>query len=275
MGAGNYYFQSPSSDDWATMVYVDLEPRSWADEVEERARDFVNHLSSLDARFKEKRIDPTSIFIEAKLSKLREAWYEENFPGTLSSESFYEDQSQLQLESIIDALYGAFKQPVSMPNDRNAETIENATILTRVGRMVVAGAYTYHGDRLAIIVTPNEETHELLWKWQNDKFHFETSGRMPYRSERLAHNAMLANFRRSYQSGALGNEMEEVRLKVMVGLIEAGLLDSMSIRTCASASARFVQSGYFQDVLMPWFKKKNPVLHAAVIRANPALAQAA
>ena len=36
MGAGNYWFEAPSSEEWSEMLYVDLEPVFWSDEIKDR-----------------------------------------------------------------------------------------------------------------------------------------------------------------------------------------------------------------------------------------------
>ena len=270
MGAGNYWFEAPSSEEWSEMLYVDLEPVFWSDEIKDRDEAFRSHLATLEHALGDVSVDAGSFFDASRLKSLRESWDDENFPGTTTEGDFSEDQRECQLESIASAIYGAFKKEVTMPNERGARKIADATIMTSVGRMVVACAFTYYGDRLAIIVTPDEETHDLIWQIENGAFEFETKASMPHDGYRLDYNRKLANFRRSYRSGGLNEDMQKVYRKTTVALIETGLLDDMSVRTSAWTSAGFKETRYFGDVLMPWFQKNNPHFYSAMTRGNSA-----
>lgn len=255
MGAGNYYFSAPAGGDWSNMVYIDLSPLFWSDELERRNAEFEEYLKNDAEAAGILRTADCENAREAAIKHLREEWLDEHYPGISTEEEFYEDLSEFQHESIYAALDAVFPGRISRP-DRDSAEIGDAKIIAEVGRMVIARAYTYYGDRMALIVTPREDIQDVIWSIEHGTFAFESGWPKSTVSwlnvERLremrAENARLAGIKRSVDSGALAREMDAVFKKMLKALQENGMADEMSFRGCAWTSFGYKKSDWYQKV---------------------------
>jgi hypothetical protein len=222
MGAGNYYFSAPAGDEWQCMLYVDLEPQSWEDEQETREKAFQEYLTANSHN------PPPD---DKDLEKIRNTWIEENCGGSTSEHFFYEDQRDCQRESIYSTLAEIF--PKVDFDFVGGQPFEDATILGQVGRMVIAQAYTYYHDRLALIVTPEPELQEFIQSVESDRSPFDSGWHK-------SNYAKLLGVKRSVTSGALSKEMVGVYDRILLGLHENGLAKDISFRKCAWTSGSYV-----------------------------------
>ena len=232
MGAGNYYFSAPAGDEWQCMLYVDLEPQSWQDEQETREKAFQEYLAANSQN------PPPD---DKDLEKIRNTWIEENWSGITSEDFFYEDQGDCQRDSIYSTLDAIF--PMVDFDFVGGQPFKDATILAQVGRMVIAQAYTYDHDRLALIVTPEPELQEFIQSVESDRLPFDSGWSKSNSSlhlDRLSYNAKLLGIKRSVTSGALTKEMVGVYERILLGLHEKGLAEDISFRKCAWTSGSYV-----------------------------------
>lgn len=222
MGAGNYCFSAPAGDEWQCMLYVNLEPQSWQDEQETREKAFQEYLAANSHN------PPPD---DKDLEKIRNTWIEENCGGSISEHFFYEDQRDCQRESIYSTLAEIF--PKVDFDFVGGQPFEDATILGQVGRMVIAQAYTYYHDRLALIVTPEPELQEFIQSVESDRSPFDSGWHK-------SNYAKLLGVKRSVTSGALTKEMVGVYDRILLGLHENGLAKDISFRKCAWTSGSYV-----------------------------------
>jgi hypothetical protein len=225
MGAGNYYFSAPAGDEWHAMVYVDLEPNTWQDEMEAREQAVQEYLSN---------DFPKPLPDNLDLDQIRDTWLDENWGGTNSEQFFNEEQRDFQHESVYAALNATF------PNvdfnfygrGRKQAVIGDAEILGQIGRMVIARSYTYYGDRMALIVTPETELQDYI-RIVTPETELQ---------EYIRYNAKLFCVKRSLNFGALAKEMVKVFDSLLLGLHENGLADDMSFRSSAWTASPYIGS---------------------------------
>lgn len=243
MGAGNYYFAAPAGDEWSRMIYVDLQPSSWNEECERLNGLFQEHLKGTEVALRFAQIADEDEREEA-IEKLLEEWLEEQ--GLDSEQRFGEQQQEDMTQCIMSKLGATFQKRFVLEYGAS-ERFKEALILGEVGRMVIAGAYTYYGDRLALIVTPLPRLHDDIWSFERHGAEF-ASGRDVYsQAELLARNSQALGWKRTMESGALFEEMNRVFLRMVRGLYKNGLGKHMSIRSCAWTSTPFEKSRLFDE----------------------------
>ena len=240
MGAGNYYFSATAGEAWSRMVYVDLQPQFWDDEKARRDAEFTEYLngqSELQAKIKAlEDLHPGSS--ATLIEEEREEWEEDSGYFGTTCEEFSEQQTQDQQEAVYSALSSNFTERIELPH-RNSPVIEDAKILVTVGRMCIAQAYTYYGDRLASIVTPRRELQDDIYCIEQKEFRLE-SGWVPSQLQAMRrHNLNLLNLKRSVKSGALHREMIDLFDKVLFALHQNGLASDMSFRSSAWTSGAY------------------------------------
>jgi hypothetical protein len=246
MGAGNYYFSAPAGDSWNKMVYVDLQPCYWSDEQDRRRSEFDEFIKN-DADSKATLLAASEDGRALVLEGLFKDWQDEHYAWPSDERSFYDDQNEQQHEDIFAALESAFPGVIERP-DRHSDTIADATVVGEIGRMALARAYTYYGDRMALIVTPRAELQDIVWSLENGGFEFERGWDKWRLSAMRAENSRLAGLKRSVESGALFREMESTFQKVLRALHEFGLAKQMTFRGCAWTSSLYEGSTQFKHI---------------------------
>ena len=112
---------------------------------------------------------------------------------------------------------------------------DNEEVLGYVGRMAVIAASTYDGDRVAIVVAPNEEWQQYVWGIESDP----NSYRIDWHYCNAGERARWASAIRSLNCGGLSHEMAAVSDKVLKIFERHIGSERLSFRTSAWTSARY------------------------------------
>lgn len=112
---------------------------------------------------------------------------------------------------------------------------DNEEVLGYIGRMAVIAASTYYGDRVAIVVTPNEEWQRYVWGIKTDSERYLIDWQYCDAGER----ARWASAIRSIKCGGLSRELAVVSDKVLKVLECYIGAERLSFRTSAWTSARY------------------------------------
>lgn len=111
----------------------------------------------------------------------------------------------------------------------------NEEVLGYIGRMAVIAASSYDGDRVAIVIVPNEEWQRYIWGVETDPNQYLIDWRYYGASER----ACWASAIRSIQCGGLSRELLKVSNKVIALLKQHIGAERLSFRTSAWTSVRY------------------------------------
>lgn len=234
MGAGNYLFSAPAGQSWSRMVYIRLHPIYWPDELERRLKECEAHLQSDPAAIEALQRAPDRDARDRVKESLRTDREWNNYVATGTETEFYEAQADEQKTSLIAGLTAAFPHAEFELASRDAETIEDAIVIGEVGRMVIAMAHDHSGERMAIIVTPRSEIHEIIWNCEHGGGPLDLFGGADAaaRREELRDDPVAtARLRRAVRTGALEREMQTVYERMLRALDRAGLASAMSFRT--------------------------------------------
>lgn len=247
MGAGNYLFSAPAGQSWSRMVYIRLHPIYWPDELENRLKQFEAHLQRDPAAVEALQRAPDEYARERVKESLKTDWDWNNYEATATEDEFYEAQADEQKTRLIAGLTAAFPHAEFQLGSRDAEMIEDAIVIGEVGRMVIAIAiaYDHFGEKMAIIVTPRSEIHEIIWTCEHGGGPLDLVGgadAFARREELRDDLAAMSRLRRAVNSGALEKEMQTVYERMLRALHRAGLASCMSFRTSGWTSIPYATS---------------------------------
>lgn len=244
MGAGNYYFSGPVSSDWHFMVYVDLRPRDWDTEQQERTQAFELHLKTdlqAAALLAQAEEDDNEEIIR---QELRERWealhYDIDDP-----ETFAQDMADYQRQAVYDALTSRLGIDLELDHCRR---VSDADVIASWDRFEILQAHTYYGDRLALILTPDRDYTEVIESMEIGEFAYESNWRDHQRKQMNQVNLHLARIKKSVDSGSLHQDLHKHFVKLLWALREEGLASDMTFRGCAWTSFEFGQSTWAAKV---------------------------
>lgn len=244
MGAGNYYFNGPVSSDWHYMVYVDLRPRDWDTELQERQQAFDLHLrtdhqaAALLAQAEEDGNE------EVIRKELKESWEALHYDID-DAESFAQDMADYQRQAVYDALAIHLKVDLDLEHCRR---VSDAEVIATWDRFEILQANTYYGDRLALILTPDSDYTEVIGNLECGEFVYESNWRDHQRKLMNEENLRLARIKKSVESGSLHQDLHKHFVKLLWALREEGLASDMTFRGCAWTSIEFGQSNWAAKV---------------------------
>ncbi|MDF0607053.1 hypothetical protein HZU77_015615 [Neisseriaceae bacterium TC5R-5] len=134
--------------------------------------------------------------------------------------------------------------------DWDLPTINDARVVAEVSNMVIAIAYTYDGDRLALIVTPKNNWQELICQVDEGLFRFERGWRYSLQEMRRE-NARLLNMLRAVKTGRLCREMQTLFQRLLLALEDLGWSSRMSFRDSAWTSSAYQPQRTAVPVVLP------------------------
>ena len=240
MGAGNYFFSAPAGDAWSHMIYVALRPSYWDTVLEEREDNFKDHLQ-MTKQAERLKACPADC-VDDLIEKIRAEW-DEDHSHAMTEEDFHQEQTDFQLESIEAALHEAFHGDVtgSFSKTRRTPKIDDAYVIAEVGRMCIAWAYTYEGDRMALMVTPVASLQDRIYELEHSDVELERGRGIPAWAlkQMRKDNLEILNLKRTLKSGALNREMLKTFNAMVKALHENGLASCMSYRSCAWTSRSY------------------------------------
>lgn len=243
MGAGNYFFSAPAGDEWSRMIYVDLQPEFWSDELKRRDTEFDEYLKlqpAIQSRLAQLESEEPGAS-QWLLEETRNTWNEDNAYWTNEAE-FAEEQTDFQLESVYASLSDQFALSISRPKRNHCEVIADGYVLATIGRMSIVQAFTYYGDRLAVMVTPRRDLQDDIYAIENDHMQMERGWHHGSLQAMRRQNLAILNLKRSLKTGALMREMLQIYDLIVLALHKYGLSENMSYRSGAWTSSAYKSS---------------------------------